>query len=157
MAKKKITDLVGEMLADFLTQNGLELYHCEYVKEGRDWYLRVYVDRQEEDAYVSTDDCEAVSRFLSDRLDEEDPIAQNYYLEVSSPGMDRVLYEPQHFARFAGRLVEVNLYKAREGQKTFAGVLKGLIDGEIVIEDENDSEMRFPADQVAKTRLAVVF
>ena len=83
MAKKKISELVKELTGDFLLENGLELYHCEFVKEGRDWFLRVYIDKHDPDSYVSTDDCEMVSRFLSDRLDEEDPIAQNYYLEVS--------------------------------------------------------------------------
>ncbi len=95
MAKKKISELVKELTGDFLLENGLELYHCEFVKEGRDWFLRVYIDKHDPDSYVSTDYCEMVSRFLSDRLDEEDPIAQNYYLEVSSPGMDRILYEPE--------------------------------------------------------------
>ena len=70
MAKKKITEAVGEMLAGFLSEEGYELYNCEFVKEGRDWFLRVYVDRVSQGEYISTEDCEKVSRFLSDRLDE---------------------------------------------------------------------------------------
>ena len=77
MAKKKITEAVGEMLAGFLSEEGYELYNCEFVKEGRDWFLRVYVDRVSQGEYISTEDCEKVSRFLSDRLDEEDLIEQN--------------------------------------------------------------------------------
>ena len=92
-AKVKVTDLVEEIAAPFLEENGLELYHTEFLKEGRDWFLRVYIDKKEgqEEEYVSTDDCEKVSRFLSDELDRIDPIEQNYYLEVSSPGLDREL------------------------------------------------------------------
>lgn len=159
MAKKKITELVEELTSEFLLQNGLELYHCEFVKEGKDWFLRVYIDKtgDESENYVSTDDCEMVSRFLSQKLDEEDPIAQNYYLEVSSPGMDRILYKEKDFARFRGELVDVSLYKAFEGKKLFSGKLIGLMDGHIIITDEKDNELKFPAEQVASTRLAVVF
>ncbi len=159
MAKKKITDLVEELTSEFLLQNGLELYHCEFVKEGKDWFLRVYIDKagDESENYVSTDDCETVSRFLSQKLDEEDPISQNYYLEVSSPGMDRILYKEKDFARFKGQMVDVSLYKAFEGKKLFSGKLVGLIDGQVTITDEKDNELKFPAEQVANTRLAVVF
>lgn len=159
MAKKKISELVKELTGDFLLENGLELYHCEFVKEGRDWFLRVYIDKHDPDSYVSTDDCEMVSRFLSDRLDEEDPIAQNYYLEVSSPGMDRILYEPEHFEKFKGKQVEVKLYKAINGRKVFTGTLMGLGDGFVIvkIDDGEQEEMRFAADQAAAVRLAVVF
>ena len=102
---------------------------------------------------------EMVSRFLSDRLDEEDPIAQNYYLEVSSPGMDRILYEPEHFEKFKGKQVEVKLYKAINGRKVFTGTLMGLEDGFVIvkIDDGEQEEMRFAADQAAAVRLAVVF
>jgi ribosome maturation factor RimP len=159
MAKKKITDIVSEVLNDFLNENRLELYNVEFIKEGKDWFLRVYIDKQEnqDEEYVSTDDCEKVSRFLSVKLDEIDPIDQNYYLEVSSPGMDRTLIEEKHYKRFSGKLVEISLYKAIDGAKKYEGILVGLIDGDIVIKDENDNERRFPQEQVSKTRLAVVF
>jgi len=159
MAKKKVTELTEEILQQFLKENGLELYYCEFVKEGKDWFLRVYIDKENQgtEEYVSTDDCEKVSRFLSEKLDELDPIAQNYYLEVSSPGMDRTLYRPCDFARFAGKQVDVNLYKAVNGSKVFSGILVGLIDENIIITDEKNNEIRFPAEQVAKTCLAVVF
>ncbi len=159
MAKKKITELIEEISEEFLRENRLELYFCEFVKEGKDWFLRVYIDKAEagRDDYVSTDDCELVSRFLSEKLDEIDPIPQNYYLEVSSPGMDRTLYRPCDFARFSGEQVEVNLYKAVDGKKTFIGTLVGLIDENVVITDEQNNELKFPAKQVAKTCLAVVF
>ncbi len=190
MAKKKITTLIEEITADFLSENGLELYNSEFVKEGKDWFLRVYIDRvvpaehpenaenadcgdfagnetskedgteeagTERKLYVSTDDCEKVSRFLSEELDRLDPIEQNYYLEVSSPGMDRELIKEKDFERFTGEIVDISLYKAADGQKNFQGRLEGLHDGIITITDENENRMEFPKEQVAKTRLAVIF
>ena len=166
MAKKKITEIVEEITVDFLAEKGLELYNSEFVKEGKDWFLRVYIDRlPKEDAdgnveeeYVSTDDCEGVSRFLSSELDRLDPIEQNYYLEVSSPGLDRALIKEKDFIRFSGRMVDISLYKAVDGKKTYQGVLKGITeDNKIVITDENEKEIEFPREQVAKTRLAVIF
>lgn len=164
MAKKKIKEIIEEIAAGFLAESGLELYNVEFVKEGRDWFLRVYIDKlsagrifEEEEEYVSTDDCEKVSRFLSDALDRLDPIEQNYYLEVSSPGMDRELISEKHYEKYTGRLVEVKLYKGIDGKKVFEGILEGLADGSVVIKDENDKKWMFPLDQVAKTNLAVVF
>ena len=165
MAKKKITEIVEEITADFLAENGLELYNSEFVKEGKDWFLRVYIDRQQEEetedkeeVYVSTDDCEKVSRFLSEELDRLDPIEQNYYLEVSLPGLDRELIKEKDFIRFCGRLVDISLYKAIDGKKTYQGILKGLTeDNSIVITDEKEEEIEFPREQVAKARLAVIF
>ncbi|MCB6992592.1 ribosome maturation factor RimP [bacterium 210820-DFI.6.37] len=161
MAKKKITEIIEDLLAGFLTENGYELYSSEFVKEGRDWFLRVYVDKVpgegEEEAYISTDDCEKISRFLSERLDEEDPIPQNYYLEVSSPGMDRALLTEAHYTRFSGRPVEVKLYRPVDGRKQIDGILEGLKDGEVIITDEAGKRWQLPLDQIAKTKLAVVF
>ena len=124
MGKKKITDVVTELAGEYLSENGYELYNTEFVKEGRDWFLRVYIDKApvaetegaetegeaEEQAYISTEDCEKVSRFLSEKIDESDPIEQNYYLEVSSPGMDRPLITPEHYERYVGHEVEIRLY-----------------------------------------------
>ena len=159
MAKRKITELVSDMVSPFLDENGMELYNIEFVKEGKDWFLRVYIDKKEgqEEEYVSTDDCEAVSRFLSSELDSADPIEQNYYLEVSSPGLDRVLLREKDFIRFTGRTVDVSLYKAFEGKKTYRGILTGFTEDEIIIRDEEEKELRFDKSQVANTRLAVVF
>ena len=166
MAKKKITEIVEEITADFLGQNGLELYNSEFVKEGKDWFLRVYIDKlpkegadgNVEEEYVSTDDCESVSRFLSAELDRLDPIEQNYYLEVSSPGLDRALLKEKDFIRFCGHMVDISLYKSIDGKKAYQGTLKGLTDdNKIVITDEKGEEIEFPREQVAKTRLAVIF
>jgi len=160
MAKTQIKEMIADILTDFLRENGLELYNTEFRKEGRDWYLRVFIDRipeGDEMEYVGTEDCELVSRYLSDRLDEKDPIEQNYFLEVSSPGLDRQLFEQKDYDRFAGQLVDIKLYKSIENSKEYQGILVGAVEGNVVIRDDDGKEMAFPLDQVAKTSLAVVF
>ncbi len=160
MAKTQIKEMIADILTDFLRENGLELYNTEFRKEGRDWYLRVFIDRipeGDEMEYVGTEVCELVSRYLSDRLDEKDPIEQNYFLEVSSPGLDRQLFEQKDYDRFAGQLVDIKLYKSIENSKEYQGILVGAVEGNVVIRDDDGKEMAFPLDQVAKTSLAVVF
>ena len=157
MAKKKITEIVEEMLEDFLRQEGYELYNAEFVKEGRDWFLRVYIDKTVTDEYVGTEDCEKVSRFLSEKLDEEDPIEQNYYLEVSSPGMDRPLLKRSHYERYIGREVEIRLYKGKDGTKNIQGVLKDIKGDDITVEDHDGREWKLQLSEIAKAKLAVIF
>lgn len=159
MAKETIKEIVARELESFFEENGYELHKVEFVKEAKDWFLRVYVDKLagEQEDYISTDDCEKVSRYLSERLDELDPITQNYYLEVSSPGMDRELLKDADYVRFSGKTVEVKLYKALNGQKKIQGILEGLEDGKIVITDEKNQRWELPREQVAKANLAVVF
>ena len=157
MAKKKITEIVEEMLEDFLRQEGYELYNAEFVKEGRDWLLRVYIDKTVTDEYVGTEDCEKVSRFLSEKLDEEDPIEQNYYLEVSSPGMDRPLLKRSHYERYIGREVEIRLYKGKDGTKNIQGVLKDITGDDITVEDHDGREWKLQLSEIAKAKLAVIF
>ncbi|MCC6095702.1 MAG: ribosome maturation factor RimP [Eubacterium sp.] len=157
----KIVKLTEDLLQDFLRENGLSLYHTEFKREGKDWYLNVFIDKMPDEngqeQYVSSNDCEQVSRYLSERLDEKDPISQNYYLQVSSPGLDRQLYEQKDYDRYAGRLVDVRLYAAVNGSKEHQGTLVGCKDGKVVIRDEDGNEIAFPQDQVVKTCLAVVF
>ena len=158
MAKIKIKELVAEELAEFLQKNGYELYNIEFIKEGKDWFLRVYIDQSSEtDGGISTDDCEKVSRYLSTRLDELNPIEQNYYLEVSSPGIDRALIKDSDYVRYAGRFVDVTLYQGIDGKKTFFGKLVGIQDGNLVIIDEKENRIELPMEKVAKTKLAVIF
>ena len=157
MAKKKITEIVEEMLEDFLRQEGYELYNAEFVKEGRDWFLRVYIDKTVTDEYVGTEDCEKVSRFLSEKLDEEDPIEQNYYLEVSSPGMDRPLLKRSHYERYIGSEVEIRLYKGKDGTKNIQGVLKDITGDDITVEDHDGREWKLQLSEIAKAKLAVIF
>ncbi len=161
MAKKKIKDTVSDIISGFLSENDLELFNIEYVKEGKTRFLRVYIDKPEtdgEEQYVGIDECEMVSRFLSDRLDEEDPIEEEYTLEVSSPGIDRPLIRESDYVRYAGRLVDVSLYKSTDGRKQFSAVLKGLQDGTVLLEDEEDgSDVSVKMEEISKICLAVVF
>ena len=162
MAKKKITEVVAELAGGFLAENGYELYNTEYVKEGRDWFLRVYIDKAqaepgEEQTYISTEDCEKVSRFLSEKLDEADPIEQNYYLEVSSPGLDRILTRPEHFQAVMGEEIELSLYKARKGSKKLAGKLVSFDEENVTIAVVGEGEVSLPRKEIAKANLAVVF
>lgn len=159
MAKGQITGIVTEILTDFLPEHGLELYHTDFKKEGKDWYLRVFIDKKDpgENEYISTEDCELVSNYLSEQLDARDPIRQNYYLMVSSPGLDRQLYEQKDYDRFTGQLVDVKLYKGFEGSKECQGELVGLADDVLTIRLEDGREVGFPMEQVAKTNLAVIF
>lgn len=157
MAKQKITDIVEELLRDFLAEESYELYHSEFVKEGKDWFLRVYIDKPEDQGYISTEDCEKVSRFLSDKLDEADPVDKVYYLEVSSPGMDRVLVKPEHYIRYIGKQVEVKLYKGKDGTKNIQGTIKSCDGTNLTVEDEQGKEWELTLDEIARTRLAVVF
>ena len=166
MSKKKITEIVCGMLETFLPENGFSLWDCEYVKEGPDRYLRVYIDRTD-GAYISTDDCELVSRFLDERLDEEDPIPENYILEVSSPGLDRPLVKPEHYARYGGKEVEVKLYKAIDGVKNLQGVLESFDaeSGAVTVRcpeqgknaDPEGKTYELALADIAKANLAVVF
>ena len=157
--KRKITEIAAEELKGFLRDNGYELYNIEFVKEAKDFFLRVYIDWEQggEDRYIGTDDCEKVSRFLSDRLDELDPVETAYYLEVSSPGLDRTLISDRDYSRYSGREVDVSLYKAVDGVKKLTGVLRGLNGGNIIITDGSGKETVIPKELAAKTKLKVVF
>ena len=156
MAKIKIKDFIEENLRDFLVENGYELYHTEFIKEGKDWFLRVYVDNSGHNkGNISTGDCEKVSRYLSEVLDKEEPIEQNYYLEVSSPGMDRQLYTDKHMERYIGRKVEVSLYKKFDNSKNIEGILKAF-DEEKVTVSVDDNDILIDRVLISKINLAVV-
>ena len=146
-------------MAPYGEENGYELSRTEFVKEAGTWYLRVYVDRLENGGYgwMTSDDCEKISRWLSDKLDEADPIKQNYVLEVSSPGLDRPLIRDKDFERFTGSRIEIKLYEAMEGKKQLEGKLTGYADGMVTIKDDNGTEISLPKEKAAKINLAVVF
>ena len=158
MAKKKIGDYIAQWIEEFGPENGFELHRSEFVKEGSTWYLRVFVDKLVDGKYdyVGSDDCEKVSRYLSSKLDEEDPIEQNYYLEVSSPGMDRPLISDKDYERFCGSLVDIKLYKAIDGKKNYQATLVKK-ENDVVTVKVDDNEMALPLEAIAKINLAVVF
>ena len=150
---KKITELTAELAAPAIEEAGCTLWDVEYVKEGGTWYLRVLLDKE---GGVDILDCEAVSRKLSDLLDEADPIEGSYTLEVGSAGAERALKRPGDFARFMGSPVAVKLYRARDGRKEFAGVLAGYEDGNITI-TVGDAAITFAKEEVALCRLRIEF
>ncbi len=129
MAYSKTEKAVIALAEPVAAQEGAFLYDVEFVKEGGIWFLRVYVDK--EDGGISLDECETISRSLSDVLDKEDPISQNYYLEVSSPGIERKLKTDAHFKMYMGSCVDVGLYKAIGGAKQLTGTLTDY-DGETI-------------------------
>ena len=149
----KVTETVAALAAPIVEGAGCSLWDVEYVKEAGEWFLRVYIDKE---GGVSIDDCEAVSRPLSDLLDEADPIEGSYTFEVSSAGADRVLKKPEHFEQFMGAEVEVKLYRPRDGRKEFVGLLRGYEDGAVTLEVGNESQS-FTKQEIALVRLYVEF
>ena len=150
---KKVTEIAAELAQPFVEAAGCTLWDVEYVREAGTWFLRVYIDNPDG---VNIDQCEAVSRPLSDALDEADPIEGSYTLEVSSAGADRALKKPEHFAQFMGEEVEVKLYRPREGSKVFHGILTGYENGDVTI-SVRGTGMTFPKKDIALTRLYITF
>ncbi len=149
----KVTDTVTRLAAPIVEEKGCELWDVEYIREAGEWYLRVYIDKE---GGVSINDCEAVSRPLSDALDEADPIEGSYTFEVSSAGADRPLKKPEHFAKMMGREVEVRLYRAVDGQKAVVGTLTGYDSGDVTIAAPTGERVFLKAD-IAQVRLYVTF
>ena len=146
----KVTQITADLALPFVEQAGCTLWDVEYVKEAGSYFLRVYIDKE---GGVSIQDCEAVSRPLSDALDEADPIQDSYVLEVSSAGADRVLKKPEHLDRFIGEEVEIKFYKARDGRKSCVAILRGYTqDGRLTLE-ENGVQFTLEKQDVAQVRL----
>lgn len=125
------------LIQPIVDEKGFELVDVDYVKEGSNWYLRAYVDKP---GGITINDLEAVSRQLSDKLDEEDFISDAYILEVSSPGLGRPLKKDKDFVRNIGKEIEIHLYRAIDGQKQYVGFLKSYDKETIIIENEDGSE-----------------
>ena len=144
---------VERFLIPIMEEHQFELVDVEWVKEAGTWYLRAYVDKE---GGISVDDCEIVSRRLSDWLDKEDFITESYILEVSSPGLGRPLKKEKDFARSLGKDVDVKLYRARDKRKDFTGVLKAYDEQTVTIEEEGE-ELVFERGEIALIRLAFDF
>ncbi len=135
-----------ELVQPVLTDNGCTLVDCEYVKEAGTWYLRLYIDKE---GGVNIDDCEKVSRALSDLLDRDDFVPDVYTLEVSSPGLGRPLKKEKDYTRNLGREIEFRLYQPVDGEKDFVGTLKAF-DKETMTVDVRGKEMVFNRKDIAK-------
>ena len=154
MSKREDYEQKTEALVmPLIEENGFELVDVEYVKEGSNWYLRAYVDKE---GGITINDLESVSRILSDKLDEEDFISDAYILEVSSPGLGRPLKKDKDFDRNMGNEIEVHLYRAVDRQKQLVGLLKAYNADTITIENE-DGEQTFQKSDIALIRLAFDF
>lgn len=151
MARGKIEKIAEELALPIAEQLNYELVDVEYKKEGPNWILRYYIDKP---GGVGLDDCQLFSTEIGNVLDDEDPISRQYYLEVSSPGLDRPLKKPSDFERFKGRDVEIRLYRAIDNRKKYTGELIGLVDNEIIIKVD-DQELKFNRDEVSIVRLVV--
>ncbi|HIV23583.1 MAG TPA: ribosome maturation factor RimP [Candidatus Merdiplasma excrementigallinarum] len=143
-----------ELLLPIMNEFRFELVDVEYVKEGSNWYLRAYIDKP---GGITVDDCEAVSRRLSDLLDEEDFIDDAYILEVSSPGLGRPLKKDKDFARSIGEEVEIRTFRPVDHEREFTGVLKDFDKNRLVIELEDHEIMEFARDNIALVRLSFDF
>lgn len=143
-----------KLLEPIIQKNNFELVDVEYVKEGGNWYLRAYIDKK---GGITVDDCEIVSRQLSDLLDQHDFIPDAYILEVSSPGLGRQLKKEKDFARSINKEVEIKLYKPINKQKEFAGLLTGYDEEKFTIRLDDESTMDIPRENTALIRLAFDF
>lgn len=155
MTKREEYELKTEqLLMPIMEEYNFELVDVEYVKEVGNWYLRAYIDKE---GGITVDDCEIVSRRMSDLLDEHDYIPDAYIFEVSSPGLGRQLKKDKDFARSIGEEVEFKLYKAINKQKEFSGILKDFNQDTLEIEFENGEVVSFERSNVAIVKLAVHF
>ena len=150
MKKADIEKRTEELVIPIIERFGYELWDVEYVKEGSDYYLRIYADKE---GGFTVDDCEAVSRAIDPLLDEEDFISDAYILEVSSPGLTRKLVKDRDFDRSIGRLIRVNLYKAVDGEKSYVGNLKEYDNENLTVEITADNIVTIPRNNISMVRL----
>ena len=154
---KKVTEIVEELALPILEELNLELVEVEYVKEGKNWFLRIFIDKE---GGVDIEDCGTASEKLGEKLDEADPIQQNYFLEVSSPGAERPLKKEKDFQKAIGRNVYIKTYEPILSEKEFEGKLTAFDGVEVTLEVRIKTRVKtvvIPYEKVAKARLAVTF
>ena len=149
----KITEIVAGFARPVVEEKGCTLWDVEYVREGSEYFLRLYIDKE---SGVDITDCEAISRAVDPILDEKDPIPESYHFEVCSAGLERALKRPSDFERFMGSAITVKLYRPRNGLKEIPCVLTGYEDGKITVEAGKET-ITFEKSQVALVRLRVEF
>jgi len=153
LSTPKIKAHVEQLVQPFLEDNGFELVDIEYVKEGSNWFLRVFVDKE---GGIDIDDCGRISEYLSEQLDANDPIPTAYFLEVSSPGAERPLKKPEDVTKAVGKDVFVTTYEPIDGQKEFEGKLLSFENEELVVQS-GKKQTAIPYSKVASARLAIIF
>lgn len=147
MAKKSVTQLVEDILTNYVTDQGMELVDVEFVKEGQHRYLRIFIDR--EDEKISLDDCKLISNYLNEKIDTLDPIKENYFLEISSPGIERPLKKPADYEKNKGKVVQAKLYTPLDGRKIIDGILVDLVNNDVHIDIGNDEIIVIPKDKIS--------
>jgi ribosome maturation factor RimP len=150
----KVTELVAQFAQPIVEAHGCKLWDVEYVREGSERFLRLYLDK--ENGAVDINDCEAISRAVDPILDEKDPIKESYHFEVCSAGLERALKRPGDFERFMGSTITVKLYRPRNGLKEIPGILRGYEDGKVTVEAGKEM-ITFEKSEVALVRLRVEF
>ena len=149
---ERLVDIIEEKTLPLLQEIGVMLADLELVKEGANWYLRFFIEHVSDDEPVTIEDCEAASEKLSAWLDENDPIPQAYFLEVSSPGVERPVKKEKDFIRFQGSMVQVKTYAPIHGAKAHLGRL-GPVSGEMLTLWQDEGEMRIPREKIAGVSL----
>lgn len=149
MRNNELISSLNELIEPIVTKCGYKLYYIEFVKEQGENFLRIYIDSEKG---ISLNDCEKVSRQISDMLDIEDPIPYSYYLEVSSPGIDRFLYNDEHLSMYKGSYITIKLNKLFNGSKKFKGFLKNFNDSQVTIEQEK-VEIAIPREKIKSINL----
>jgi ribosome maturation factor RimP len=150
LARRKVEQVVYEIIEPLVTKTELELVDVEYKKEGQNWFLRIFIDRP---GGVRIEDCQFISEKISDLLDQADPIRQSYYLEVSSPGIERPLNKLEHFVRFQGEKVKINTYSPIGNRKSFIGIIVGINNENILLNLDSNQEVSIPFEQITKANL----
>jgi len=145
-------EIITTLLTPTVEAQGVSLYDIEFIKEGKDRILRLYIDK---DPGVDLEDCERVSRAAEAVLDAHDPIETAYYLEVSSPGVERKLSKPQHFARYTGHKIALRLYGPVDGRRKFTGILSSYEDSTLSLKEEDGTQRHFQQAQISACNLVV--
>lgn len=148
MKMEALIQTIDSLVRPVADELGYEIYHIEYVKENGEYYLRFYIDK---DGGIRLSDCEALSRRVSDIMDEKDPIKEAYFLEVSSPGLNRSLHTLEHYKRFIGKEVLIRFTKSLDGKKNIKGILKDATSNEITV--ESDEVIVIPMDKIKSANL----
>ena len=148
MKNDALVNEIYEMVKPIADELNYDIYHVEYVKENGELYLRIYIEK---DGGITLSDCEALSRRVSDLMDEKDPIKDPYFLEVSSPGLNRTLFTKEHYKRFIGREVMVKFTKSVDGKKNIKGILKEVNEDSIVV--EADQLINIPKDKIKSVNI----
>ncbi|EEH98138.1 ribosome maturation factor RimP [Clostridium tertium] len=143
-----LLETIDQLVRPIAEELNYEIYHIEYVKENGEYYLRIYIDK---DGGIALSDCEALSRRVSDVMDEKDPIKEAYFLEVSSPGLNRTLFTDDHFKKQIGKEIMVRFTKSLNGRKNIKGILKEVSDDSVIV--ETDDLITIPKDKIKSANL----